>query len=444
MREAAAAMQGELQGTDWVFTGVSSDSRQVQAGQLFFALQGPHFDGHDFAPQVQAKGAAGMVVTHAVDVDLPQIIVSDTRLALGQLAAVWRARFQGPVIAVTGSNGKTTVKEMLAAILLQAGKVHATRGNLNNEIGVPLTLLDLSLDDGAAVIEEGASHPGDIAYLTQIVRPTVAVVTNASGAHLEGFGSLEAVARTKGEIYEYLAKDGVAVINADDPKAGLWLELAGRQRVSSFGLQNSSDVRGLWQENEPLTIVTPQGEIRVRLHLEGRHNAMNALAATAAALAAGASLDDIKRGLESMLPVAGRLQWKQGMCGVRILDDTYNANPASLAAALDVLAACEGERYLALGDMAELGAQAHAYHQQAGTRARECGVQQLYAVGENTKYAVSAFGERGHHFAAQDALIAQLKHDLHENVVLLVKGSRSAHMEKVVAAVTAVAEEGVA
>ena len=435
LSEAAEILQGELQGTDWTFTGVSTDSRHLQPGQLFVALRGPHFDGHNHVEEAKAKGAAGVVVSRDVSVDLPQVRVADTRLALGQLAGAWRARFDIPVIAVTGSNGKTTVKEMITAIMLQAGEVHATRANLNNEIGVPLTLLGLARDDRAAVIEEGASHPGDIAYLTQFVRPTVALVTNAAGAHLEGFGSLEAIARTKGEIYEYLAPEGTAVINADDPKAGLWFSLARGHKVISFGMENSSDVRGHWQADKPLQISTPQGELLINLYLEGRHNAMNALAATAAALAAGASLADIQAGLESMQPVAGRLQWKQGLNGARILDDTYNANPASLNAALEVLASCPGERYLALGDMAELGAQAAVYHQEAGRQARSCGVQHLYAVGENSRQAVHAFGAQAYHFPRQDDLIAQLKKDLHENVVLLVKGSRSAHMENIVAAV---------
>lgn len=437
LSEAATAMQGDLRGNDRIFTGVNTDTRHLDAGQLFFALPGPSFDGHNFTLEAKAKGAAGMVVTHVLDLDLPQIVVADTRLALAQLAGAWRARFDVPVIAVTGSNGKTTVKEMIAAIFLQAGAVHATHGNLNNEIGVPLTLLGLASEHEAAVIEEGASHPGDIAYLTQFVKPTVAVVTNVSVAHLEGFGSLEAVARTKGEIYEHLAAGGTAIINADDPKAGLWFTLASHHPVISFGLQNSSDVRGSWQAGKPLKIITPDGEVTVNLHLEGRHNAMNALAATAAALAADASLADIQTGLESIRPVAGRLQWKQGVCGVRILDDSYNANPASLSAALDVLASCQGERYLALGDMAELGSQTLAYHEQAGRQARASGVQQLYAVGKNTQYTVEAFGEHGYHFPAQEELISRLKKDLHENVTLLIKGSRSAHMEKVVAAVSA-------
>lgn len=435
--EAALVMQGILSGEDGEFVGASTDTRRLEQGQLFVALQGPSFDGHDFVTQAKAKGAAAVVVAHEVDLDLPQIIVADTRLALGRLAGAWRTHFDIPVIAVTGSNGKTTVKEMIAAIFAQSGAVHATRANLNNEIGVPLTLLGISKEHVAAVIEEGASHAGDIAYLTQFVKPTVAVVTNAAGAHLQGFGRLEVVARTKGEIYEFLAPGGIAIINADDPHAGMWRQLAADHVVISFGLENAADVQGQWAAGQPLQMQTPAGSLIADLPLEGRHNAMNALAAAAAALAAGVDLSAIKAGLESMQAVAGRLQWKPGVKHSCILDDTYNANPASLDAALDVLAACQGERYLALGDMAELGEQATACHERAGRQARACGIQQLYAVGEHTRHTVAAFGEHAYHFPAQEQLISRLQKDLHENVTLLVKGSRSAHMENVVEAVVA-------
>lgn len=435
LTDVAQCTHGVLHGNEIEFFSVSTDSRHITPGQLFVALRGPSFDGHDYVEVARGKGAIAAVVEHRVDVDLPQIVVTDTRIALGQLAACWRDRFDIPVIAVTGSNGKTTVKEMIAAILMQNGNVHATRGNLNNEIGVPLTLLGLNEQHTAAVIEEGASQPGDIAYLTRLVRPTVSIITNVSGAHLEGFGSLESVARTKGEIYEFLQPGGTAVINNDDAYAAMWREACGENPIVSFGMDKPADVSARWKADQALTIQTPQGEIPVRLLVAGRHNAMNALAATAAALAAGAGLDEIRTGLESMQPVAGRLQWKTGINHCRVLDDTYNANPASLNAALDVLAACKGERFLALGDMAELGEDAASLHEQAGKQARACGVDQLYGVGEFTRYAVAAFGEQGHHFPAQEEMIRRLRKDLHENVTLLVKGSRSSHMEKVVEAV---------
>jgi UDP-N-acetylmuramoyl-tripeptide--D-alanyl-D-alanine ligase len=332
---------------------------------------------------------------------------------------------------------------MLAAILAHAfsgeGKVLATQANFNNEVGVPRTLLAMRAEHVAAVVEEGASQPGDIAYLTSFVQPTVAVVTNAAGAHLAGFGSLEAVAKTKGEIFENLPENGVAVINADDAFADVWRSQAGRHSIMNFSLsvEGPAEVRGELKADGILQVFTPSGDVRIALPLEGRHNAANALAATAAALAAGASITDVKTGLESMHAIAGRLQRKAGIHGAQIIDDTYNANPASLNAALDVLARCRGDRYLALGDMAELGAQAVEYHQQAGRRAREVGVNRLYAVGEYSQHAAQTFGKHGQHFAVQDELISCLRADLHEDVTLLVKGSRSAHMENVVAALSA-------
>lgn len=439
--QAAEAMQGRLLGAEncgvMSFAGVSTDTRDLVAGQLYVALKGLHFDGHDFVRDAVLKGAIGVVVSCEVEATVPQIVVADTQRALGQLAGAWRDGFAIPVIAVTGSNGKTTVKEMIAAILAQQGEVLATQGNFNNEIGVPHTLLNISGEHCAAVIEEGASHPDDIAYLTKFVKPTVAVVTNAAGAHLQGLGSLDVVARTKGEIFEHLAANGTAVINADDDYAGLWRSLAGMHSIISFGMKSNAGVQGKLGTDKSLVISTPKGEVSVNLPLAGRHNAMNALAATAAAIAAGASLPDVKAGLESMQSVPGRLQWKQGIKGARILDDTYNANPASLEAALEVLAGCDTDRYLALGDMAELGVKSAEYHEQAGRQARAVGVHCLYAVGEQSRHAAKAFGNDAQHFAEQEQLISQLREDLHDNVTLLVKGSRSVHMERVVDAVCA-------
>lgn len=444
VNDACALLQAELQAelqraaNEIKFSGVSTDTREVAPGQLFVALNGEHFDGHDFVAEAVQKGAVAVVVTHSVDVDIPQLIVANTQQAYAQLAANWRQQFDVPVIAVTGSNGKTTVKEMLASIMACRGAVLATQANFNNEVGVPRTLLGLRAEHVAAVIEEGASHPGDIAYLTRFVQPTIAVVTNAAGAHLAGFGSLETVAKTKGEIFENLPENGVAVINADDAFADLWRSQAGAHAIVCFSLSDESDaeVRGELQFDGALQIFTRAGDARVALPLEGRHNAANALAATAAALAAGASITDVKKGLEAMPVVPGRLQRKAGIHGAQIIDDTYNANPASLNAALQVLAQCRGDRYFALGDMAELGEKAVEYHQQAGRQAREVGVDRLYAVGELSQYAAQTFGEQGQHFSAQDELISCLQTDLNENVTLLVKGSRSAHMENVVAALS--------
>ncbi len=442
--EAAVAVNGGLYGEDHEFVGVSTDTRTVSSGQLFVALKGPNYDAHNFVQDALRKGAAGVLVQRKLKIDAPQIVVSDTQVALGQLAAAWRQQFLIPVIAVTGSNGKTTVKEMIASIFKQQGSVLSTRGNFNNEIGVPLTLLQLIASHDSAVIEEGASRPGDIAYLTEMVNPTVAVVTNAAGAHLEGFGSLDAVARTKGEIFEHLPENGTAIINVDDEYAPLWKSLAGDKKIITFGLSAAADVRGLLSEGTlkkaeslkgcRLEITTPEGECSVLVPLMGRHNAINALAATAATLATGVKLDVIKKGLESVRPVPGRLEWKVGVNNARILDDTYNANPASFNVALDVLSAYPGDRYLALGDMAELGEKSEGFHEQAGRQARDSGVSHLYAIGEYSRFAVEAFGEQAWHFSAQEQLVDRLREDMNKNVTLLVKGSRSSRMDKVVEA----------
>lgn len=425
-----------LLGDDGVFHGVCTDSRHLRAGELFVALAGPRFNGHDHVHAAAARGAVAAMVSHVVKTELPQLVVGDTRLALGDLASHWRGRFAIPLIAVTGSNGKTTVKEMLAAILGRHAPVLATEGNLNNEIGVPLTLLRLDHEHGAAVVEEGASRPGDIAYLTRISQPTVAVVTNAAGAHLAGFGSLEGVARSKGEIFTGLPADGIAVINADDAFAELWRDLAGTRRTLTFALEAEADVRGDWQSGQALSVRTPAGELQLSLPLPGRHNAMNALAATAAALAAGIALADIAAGLATLQPVPGRLSPRRGPGGSSLLDDTYNANPASLAAALAVLTAEPGEHWLALGDMAELGDDAAGQHAVAGRLAADAGVSRLYAVGELSRHAVEAFGDRAGvlalHFASRDDLIERLQEDLRSSVTLLVKGSRAARMDEVV------------
>jgi UDP-N-acetylmuramoyl-tripeptide--D-alanyl-D-alanine ligase len=439
LSEVAATVGGQLLGPDVAFDGINTDTRNIKAGQLFVALKGPNFDGHDFVRDALNKGSAGVMVSQAQKIDQPQIIVSDTQWALGQLAAAWRNQFSIPVVAVTGSNGKTTVKEMIAAILQQQGTVLSTRGNLNNEIGVPLTLLRLNTSHDSAVIEEGASHAGDIAYLTRLVSPTVAVVTNAAGAHLEGFGSLDVVANTKGEIFENLPENGTAIINADDQYVSLWQSMADKREIVTFGMNAEANVKGALLESNTcaechLNMTTPIGDCVVSLHLPGQHNAMNALAAAAVAIAVGVELDVIKKGLETVKPVPGRLQWKNGINGAQILDDTYNANPASLAAALKVLSSCPGDHYLALGDMAELGDETKGYHQRAGHQARSSGVHRLYAVGEYARFAAEAFGDRAWHFSKQEQLVDRLREDLTTDVTLLVKGSRSSRMDKVVEA----------
>ena len=459
LSEAARVLKAEHLGRDAEFAGVSTDSRALQRDNLFVALHGPHFDGHAFLDQAMQRGAAAALVDRAVETALPNVRVQDTRSGLGELAAAWRARHTLPLVAVTGSNGKTTVKEMIATILGQHGPLLVTQGNLNNDIGVPLTLLRLEAAHRYAVIEMGANHSGEIAYLTRIARPTVALITNAGPAHLEGFGSIEGVARAKGEIYQGLGADGVAVVNNDDAYAPLWRELASAHRVMTFGLvapgrpvpatlgrpcpsQAPADVRAEWQpagSGSVLRLSTPVGTTAVKLPLPGRHNVMNALAAAAAALAAGAALSNIKKGLEAMQPVHGRLERTPGIKGAELIDDTYNANPASLQAALEVLEMCATRKWLVLGDMGELGADAAALHAQVGARARVAGVEALYATGALSRHAVRSFGAGSEHFANHATLIAALTGRLgldNGGVTILIKGSRSAHMEDVVAALS--------
>jgi len=435
LSELARTVDGQLVGADARFTGVSSDTRTLARGDLFVALEGPHFDGHAFVAEAAARGAAGALVSRRPDGALPVVRVTDPRRSLGQLAARWRARFDIPVVAVTGSNGKTTVKNMVAAILARRGRGIATTGNLNNDIGVPLTLLRLREGDRHAVIEMGMNHPGEIAYLTRLARPTVAVVTNAGEAHLAGLGSVANVARAKGEIFDGLAANGVAVINADDPHAGLWRELARDRRIHSFGLDQPADVRAEYSldpEGSNLKLKTSEGDIAMRIPLLGRHNIMNALAAATAARAAGAGLEDIKAGLEKLERIAGRLEVKRGANGARVLDDTYNANPGSLAAGLEVLKSAQGERVLVLGDMGELGAAGPEIHRRAGELARRLGIERLYGLGELSQLAVESFGAGGRHFNAQGELAETLRAAMHAGMTVLVKGSRAMHMEKVV------------
>jgi len=435
LSELARTVDGQLVGADARFTGVSSDTRTLARGDLFVALEGPHFDGHAFVAEAAARGAAGALVSRRPDGALPVVRVTDPRRSLGQLAARWRARFDIPVVAVTGSNGKTTVKNMVAAILARRGRGIATTGNLNNDIGVPLTLLRLREGDRHAVIEMGMNHPGEIAYLTRLARPTVAVVTNAGEAHLAGLGSVANVARAKGEIFDGLAANGVAVINADDPHAGLWRELARDRRIHSFGLDQPADVRAEYSldpEGSNLKLKTSEGDIAMRIPLLGRHNIMNALAAATAARAAGAGLEDIKAGLEKLERIAGRLEVKRGANGARVLDDTYNANPGSLAAGLEVLKSAQGERVLVLGDMGELGAAGPEIHRRAGELARRLGIERLYGLGELSQLAVESFGDGGRHFNAQGELAETLRAAMHAGMTVLVKGSRAMHMEKVV------------
>ncbi len=442
---AAEMLGATLHGTDAELMAVSTDSRAIAAGDLFIALRGERFDAHEFVPQVAAAGAAGAIVAvDAVaglkDCGLPLIAVPDTRLALGSLAAAWRARHALPLIAVTGSNGKTTTKDMIACILQAAfgDAVLATEGNLNNDIGLPLTLLKLRAHHQAAIVEMGMNHPGEIGYLTRIARPTVALVTNAQRAHLEGMGSLEAVAREKGSIYDGLGSDGVAVVNADDPQAGLWRSMNAGRRVVSFGLDAAADVHGTVRlhglENE-LQFTTPEGAGAADLALPGLHNARNALAAIAATFAAGVPLAAIDRGIRAFKGVKGRLQRRAGLNGAVVLDDTYNANPDSMRAGIDVLAATIGRKVLVLGDMGEIGEAAGQYHDEIGGYAKSAGVDVLFALGDASAIAARNFGDGARHFRKIEELIEALRPELTAGTTVLVKGSRFMRMERVADAI---------
>ncbi len=449
---AAQLTHGRHIGAEAWFNSVSTDSRSLQGGELFVALKGPNFDGHSYLSQARERGAVAALVSRELDAGLPLVLVPDTLKALGELAADWRYRHPLPLVAVTGSNGKTTVKEMLAAILGQRGPVLATRGNLNNDIGVPLTLLRLDERHAYAVIEMGANHPGEIAYLTGLAQPDVAMITNAGPAHLEGFGSVAGVARAKAEIYAGLGENGVAVINADDDYAGLWRQAAAGRAMLSFGLGAAADLRSdagaireQWDADGyrcQFPLITPQGDAEVEIRLLGRHNVLNALAAAAAALAAGADLDQVRHGLALVQPVKGRLQPRAGIDGARLIDDSYNANPASVEAAIRLLSSFPGRRVLVLGDLAELGPQGLELHAELGHAARRAGLDGLLTVGEASRAASEAFGDGASHYPSRERLIQALREQLGPQLTVLVKGSRAAAMEQVVAALMESGEGG--
>jgi len=442
LSQAAVAMKGQLSGADVRFTAVSTDTRSISAGDLFVALKGDNFDGAQFvAAAVQAGAVAAVVNADSVieNASCPLIRVADTRLALGDLAAHWRNQFDIPFVAITGSNGKTTVKEMLAAILREAtggaASVLATKGNFNNDIGMPLTLLRLRASHRYAVIEMGMNHSSEIDYLTRIARPDVALVNNAAGAHLQGLGSVEAIARAKGEIFSGLGGEGVAVINADDSYASIWRTLAATHRVFDFAMEHNAVVQGRWMVQGyggALNVRAPAGEMCVVLQVPGEHNARNALAAATAALALELPLPIIVKGLESFSGVAGRLQRKKAKHDAILIDDTYNANPASMHAALEVLAHASGKRIFVLGDMGELGDDAAQFHRDIGVGALALGIDRLYALGELSAGAVQEFGAGAQHFEQIEDLYAALDGVLDERTTVLVKGSRFMKMERVV------------
>ena len=437
LNEIAQITNGQLIGDDRVVIDLSTDTRSLQAGSLFVALIGENFNAHDFIEAGHANHAGAVVVEREINTKCAQIVVPDSYIALRALAAAWRNKFNTPVIGITGSNGKTSVKELIKQILSTQGDVLATVGNLNNHIGVPLSLLGLNENHRHAVIEMGANHPGEIANLTQLANPDVGVITNIGAAHLEGFGSIAGVARAKVELYEYLNPQAIAIVNADEPYRQFWQEAIGQHRQISFGIEQQADVAGEIIDLNTVNIATPAGVARVVLQTSGRHAAYNALAATATCLGLGVGLDDIKTGLESTQPVAGRLVRLQGLGGACILDDTYNANPASLFAALDVQVQEPGEHWLVLGDMGELGGESIALHKKAGQMAKELGISRLFGIGDLTKNTVAVFGAGAAHFSSHAAVIEQLQNELHKEICVLVKGSRAMHLEMIVADIQA-------
>ncbi len=433
---AAENMKGVLHGDDCRFSGVSTDTRTLRGGELFFALQGPNFDGCDYVSVARQNGAAGAVVPGLVSDELAQITVDDTRQALGRLASAWRDEQDVTVIGVTGSNGKTTLKELINACLLQQAPTLATQGNLNNDIGMPLMLTRIAAEHAYAVIEMGANHAGEIAYLTSLAKPDVVVITNAAAAHLEGFGSVHGVSRAKGEILECAVRPSVAVLNADDKYFDYWTSLVEDVRMLSFGFGPNADVRAedieAGMDQSRFTLCLPDQRVSIQLPLAGVHNVRNACAAAAVAYALDVSVEKIKVALEGVSPVSGRLQPLRGSNGATLFDDTYNANPLSVIAAAEFVAQLPGESWLVLGDMKELGDDAAAMHREVGEAVRQRGIDRLFGLGELSRNTVEGFGEHGSWFGSIDALVDELSVTLTDSVNLLVKGSRSMRMERVV------------
>jgi UDP-N-acetylmuramoyl-tripeptide--D-alanyl-D-alanine ligase len=454
LEDAALMAGGRASGGNPALAGVSSDTRSLREGDLFVALRGERFDGHAFLPQAKQAGAAAAMVdrAYAGEYPLPVVVVDDTRLALGTLAASWRARFSPALVAVTGSNGKTTVKEMLASILRAhaaedaagEGAVLATAGNLNNDIGLPLTLLRMRAEHRWCAIELGMNHKGEIAYLAGIARPTVALVNNAQREHLEFMRSVDEVAAENASVYAALAADGVAVVNADDAHAATFRKAAGKRRIVDFGLTASAEVTGGYA----LKPLSSEIEVRISsrkgkatLAIPGLHNVRNALAAAACGHAAGIGLRAIGAGLSAFRPYTGRLQVKHSPDGATVIDDTYNANPDSVRAAIDVLASCPAPTVLVLGDMGEVGEKGAQYHAEVGAYARAKNISSLLAIGDATKSSVAAFGA-GHHAKTMDDLVSLVKENARPGATLLVKGSRFMKMERVIAALTGAAHAG--
>ena len=439
----AAAILGLHEIKNDEFHGICIDSRKTQTCNLFVAIPGERVDGHDFIQEAYQKGATAALVTRRVECEIPQLVVNDIVEALGKLAAAWRQQLRLPIVAVTGSNGKTTLKNMIASIMKATcnnneAEVLATVGTLNNHLGLPLTLARLTHQHRYAVIEMGMNHFGEISHLTNITKPTVAFINNSAAAHLEGLGDVAGVARAKAEIFQVLTKDGIAILNRDDAFYSYWLEQIGTHFFLSFGFAADADVTATLHEpttTQHLTLHTPRGDIDIQLPLLGKHNALNALAAAAASLAIGIPLNYIKAGLEAILPAPGRLQLRTLANGVNVIDDTYNANPFSLKAAVDTLISFNGKKILVLGDMRELGTDAKSLHHSAGENIRAAGINYLFTFGDLSENTSLAFGEGAYHFKEQTKLIEALKPYLYNQTTVLVKGSRSMRMENVIAGI---------
>lgn len=442
LSEISSHVNGRLSGQELTISSVSIDTRTLSDGDLYLAIKGENFDGHFFIDKAEAAGASAVLVESDIKTQLPAIIVEDSHLALAELAGAWKSKVAVKTIGITGSNGKTTVKEMTAAILSVNSNVLFTHGNLNNDIGVPLTLLKLHEQHQYAVIEMGANHAEEIKYSSHYVKPEIAVITNVGSAHIEGFGSLERTALAKGEIIGSLAADGIAVLNKDDPFFPLWQKLAKNRKIVSFGLDTEAEInaQSIYSEIKNnkfythFTLSTTKGEIDIKLKLAGKHNVINALPAAASCLQLGIELEQVKQGLETIEPVAGRLQPLVDEYNNLFIDDTYNANPSSLTAALNVLMQCKGDHWVVLGALAEMGACSKQIHKELGEQIKSMGVVRLFTVGADAKCTAEGFGSGAEFFSSQEQLIKTLKKELKSNTTLLVKGSRTQKMENVVAA----------
>ncbi len=443
LSKLAIVTDGTLVSTDAIVHNMGIDARTLKDKSLFIAIRGEQWDGHDFVLQAKAAGATALLVDHPVDCDLPQLIVTNTKLALGLIAGFLRREYTLPVIAITGSCGKTTTKSLIASVLSQKGSVLATQGTLNNDIGVPLTLLQLKPKHDFAVIEMGANHPQEIAYLTQMVKPTIGVITNAAPVHLEGFGSLQGVANAKAELYQHLLVDGLAILNIDDAQQMYWRSVIGARAYLTFGLNPSADV------SASEVRLDNGGHLHFQLHhagesypiqlpLLGLHNIHNALAAAAVGFSSGLSMKHVRKGLEKVDHLPKRMNRFKGIHDSTLIDDSYNANPTAFKVAIKLLMQLKttNDALLIMGDMAELGAQAHEFHAEIGLFAKNAGLSQLLTVGPLSAAAANAFGDGALHFEHQEQLIAHAQQNLKVGSTILIKGSRSARMENIVTALT--------